>query len=62
MTKIKNQNLFHTSQNGKKTMCGLSNQYNTADNIQKFIERLHDESWVKWCCKKCESAIKHTGA
>jgi hypothetical protein len=55
MAHIKNQQIFHATLDGKKTICGLSNQYNDADSLLKFTERLKDESFIKYCCKKCQS-------
>ena len=52
---IKNQDLNHFTIDGKRTACGLSNQYKTADNIQEFNEKLKDGSWDKHLCKKCKS-------
>jgi hypothetical protein len=52
--KFKNQQLFHATIDGKKTICGLSNQYKDADTLEKFKERLKDNSYVKYCCKKCQ--------
>jgi hypothetical protein len=51
---FKNQQLFHATIDGKKTICGLSNQYKDADTLEKFKERLKDNSYVKYCCKKCQ--------
>jgi len=55
MAHIKNQNIFHlVSQDGKKTNCGLSNQYNDAISIERFNNYLKDKSFSKFCCKKCQ--------
>jgi hypothetical protein len=55
---FKNQNMFHATIDGKKTICGLTNQYKDADSIIKFNERVKDEGWVKYCCKKCQTKLK----
>jgi hypothetical protein len=52
---IKNQNCFHATIDGKKTICGLSNQYNDADTLAKFNQRLQDKGFIKHCCKKCQT-------
>lgn len=54
MKKIKNQNIFHVTINNKKTLCGLSNQWNDADTLQKFENRLLNKSYIKFCCIKCQ--------
>ena len=54
MSHIKNQNIFHATIDGKKTICGLSNQCKDADTLEKFNERLKDNSYIKYCCKKCQ--------
>jgi hypothetical protein len=54
MAHIKNQQIFHATNDGKKTICGLSNQYKYADTLEKFKERLNNNSYVKYCCKKCQ--------
>ena len=59
MTRIKNQNMHHATINGKKTICGLSNQYKVADTVLEFTEKLKDQSWIKHCCKKCQTSINH---
>jgi len=58
MSRFKNQNLVHATINNKKTICGLSNDYDEADTLLRFSERLTDHSWVKHCCKKCQTKIK----
>lgn len=55
MGHIKNQQIFHATLDGKKTICGLSNQYKDADTLARFTERLKDNSYIKYCCKKCQS-------
>ena len=55
MAHIKNQQIFHATLDGKKTVCGLSNQYKDADTLARFTERLKDNSYIKYCCKKCQS-------
>lgn len=55
MAKNKNQKIFHATKDGKKTICGLSNEYKLADTLIKFTERLKDNSYLKYCCKKCQS-------
>lgn len=55
MKKFKNQQMFHATIDGKKTICGLSNQYKMADELTKFEERIKDNSWIKFCCKKCQN-------
>ena len=55
MGHIKNQQIFHATLDGKKTVCGLSNQYKDADTLARFTERLKDSSYIKYCCKKCQS-------
>lgn len=55
MGHIKNQQIFHATIDGKKTICGLSNQYKDADTILRFSERVKDNSYIKYCCKKCQS-------
>lgn len=54
MGKIKNQQMFHATIDGKKTICGLSNQYKGADTLIKFNEYLNDNLYIKYCCKKCQ--------
>jgi len=59
MAHIKNQNQFHLiDSTGKKTRCGLSNQFKDALSLDKFNRYLNDESWTKCCCKKCQNSIK----
>ena len=53
MSHIKNQNVFHATIDGIKTICGLSNQYKDADTFKKFNERLIDKNYTRYCCKKC---------
>ena len=56
MSHIKNQNSFHlVSKDGKKTICGLSNQFNDANSIEEFSRYLNDKSLSKFCCKKCQA-------
>jgi hypothetical protein len=55
MAHLKNQNIFHVTTDGKKTICGLSNQFKDADTLLIFTERLKDSSYIKYCCKKCQS-------
>lgn len=57
MGHIKNQQLLHATIDGKKTICGLSNQYKTADTVLQFTDKLKDSSWIKHCCKKCQTRI-----
>jgi hypothetical protein len=57
MAHINNQNIFHATLDGKKTICGLSNQFNDADSLVKFAQRLKDSSFIKYCCKKCQTKI-----
>lgn len=55
MAHIKNQNIFHqVSQDGKKTVCGLSNQHNDAITYERFVSYLNDKNYSKYCCKKCQ--------
>jgi len=55
MSKIKGQNLMHlVSDNGKRTKCGLSNQYKDAESKERFEQLLADVSMSKFCCKKCK--------
>jgi hypothetical protein len=54
MAHIKNQQKFHATIDGKKTICGLSNQYKDADTLTRFAERLKDNSYIKYCCEKCK--------
>ena len=55
MAKIKNQNMFHLAdKTGKKTICGLSNQYRDGLSQDRFNRYLSDPSWVNDCCKKCQ--------
>ena len=61
MGHFKNQNILHTTLDGKKTLCSLSNQFKIADTIEQFKTRLIDESWIKYCCKKCQSTINAKG-
>lgn len=56
---IKNQQIFHATIDEKKTLCGLSNQYKDADTIARFIQRLQNKEYIKYCCKKCESKIQN---
>lgn len=51
---IKNQQLFHFTIDGKKTICGLSNQYKDAETLKRFTEMLNNASYIKYCCKKCQ--------
>ena len=54
MSHIKNQNIYHlVNETGKRTKCGLSNQYNDAVNVTRFNNLLKDKEMVKYCCKKC---------
>ena len=55
MAHIKNQQKFHATIDGKKTICGLSNQYKDADTLTRFVERLKDNSYIKYCCEKCQT-------
>lgn len=56
MAHIKNQNIFHlVDKTGKKTVCGLSNQYNDAITLERFENYLKDKSMIKFCCKKCSN-------
>ena len=55
MVRIKNQQMFHATIDMKKTICGLSNQFKDADTLARFIERLKDNSYIKYCCKKCQT-------
>ncbi len=57
MKRTTNQNMFHATIDGKKTVCGLSNQYKIADTVDVFNGRLKDASYIKYCCKKCENSI-----
>jgi hypothetical protein len=57
MARINNQNIFHATLDGKKTICGLSNQFNDADSLVKFAQRLKDSGFIKYCCKKCQTKI-----
>jgi len=57
MGHIKNQQKFHATINGKKTLCGLSNQYKDAWTLKEFTEMLKKNSYIKYCCKKCENKI-----
>jgi hypothetical protein len=61
MAHIQNQNILHTTIDGKKTLCSLSNQYKMADSIQEFKTKLINQSWIKYCCKKCQSTINAKG-
>ena len=54
MPRIKNQQIFHCTKDGKRTICGLSNQHKDADGIEKFQIRCKDENQIKLCCKKCQ--------
>lgn len=54
MSKIKNQNIFHlVDKTGKKTICGLSNQFSDALTPERFKAYLNDKTTAKLCCKKC---------
>lgn len=54
MKALKKQQMFHLTIDGKKTVCGLSNQYKDADNIEKFNKHLNN-GLSKFCCIKCQS-------
>jgi hypothetical protein len=49
MTHIKNQKI-----DGKKTICGLSNQYKDADTMQKFNQRIIDKNYIKIAAKNAQ--------
>ena len=55
MKKIKNQQRYHATKNGQRTICGLSNQWNDALTLDQFNIKLQDASWVNFCCAKCQS-------
>jgi hypothetical protein len=55
--KTKNQNLFHATFNNKKTLCGLSNQYKSAETIIMFKELLKNNYLMDVCCIKCKKII-----
>jgi len=54
MRQIKNQQMYHATKNGQRTICGLSNQWNDALTLEQFHLKLQDASWTKYCCAKCE--------
>jgi len=56
MGHIKNQNKFHATINGKRTLCGLSNQHKDAVSIEKFQSYIQDTQWTKLCCEKCNQS------
>lgn len=60
MARTKNQNIFHATKDGKRTVCGLSNQWKDADTVEVFVNRIKNSSYTKFCCVKCESGIKVT--
>jgi len=56
MTNLKNQNLLHlASSDGKKTKCGLSNQYKDAYSKDVFDIKMSNNLLSKFCCKKCQN-------
>lgn len=62
MGHIKNLQRFHlVAEGGKKTECGLSNQYKDADTKEEFIRHFGMDRFRKWCCKKCAAKINLVG-
>ena len=59
MKRFKNQHLFHATIDNKRTVCGLSNQYNEADTVLEFSERIKKEDYIKHCCQKCQAKINN---
>lgn len=58
MKSIKNQQKFHLiNASGKKTICGLSNQYNDALDVEHFKKKVNDLNWVNYCCSKCSNSL-----
>jgi hypothetical protein len=55
MGHIKNQQLFHFTIDGKKTICGLSNQYKDAETLKRFTEMLNDASYKNTAAKNVKS-------
>jgi len=50
---------FHTTINGKNTICGLRlDELTPAKDLARFNEMAKDEFWIKDCCKKCHSVSK----
>ena len=57
MAHFKNQNKFHATLNGKRTLCGLSNGYKDALSIERFDLYNQNPEWIGYCCEKCSKSI-----
>ena len=59
MKTIKNQQMFHIVDfSGKKTRCGLSNQYKDAQSEENFKEYINNPYYSDICCEKCRKSLK----